>query len=95
MASPNNAPYQPTGKYKRLSDEGQEEGYSLEFQEEKISEAIALEGCTFDEKHSWKDTHTCMEIFERSGLNAPRAAANTCLLWVQGGRGTQRHSPVY
>jgi site-specific DNA recombinase len=83
MASPNNAPYQPTGKYigkraakyKRLSDEGQEEGYSLEFQEEKISEAIALEGCTFDEKHSWKDTHTGMEIFERPGLNALRAAA--------------------
>jgi site-specific DNA recombinase len=79
----NNSAYQPTGKYvgkraakyKRLSDEGQEEGYSLEFQEEKISEAIALEGCLFDEKHSWQDTHTGMEIFERPGLNALRAAA--------------------
>lgn len=83
MAPPNKSPYQPMGKYvgkraakyKRLSDEGQEEGYSLEFQEERISEAIALEGCSFDEKHSWQDTHTGMEIFERPGLNALRAAA--------------------
>ncbi len=76
--------YQPTGKYagkraakyRRLSDEKQEEGWSLEFQNEKIQEAIELEGCIFDDKkHSWKDTHTGMEILERPGLNALRVAA--------------------
>jgi site-specific DNA recombinase len=75
--------YQPTGKYvgrraaiyRRLSDEKQEEGWSLEFQEKKLREAIALENCTFDEKHSYVDTHTGVEIFERTDLNALRAAA--------------------
>jgi site-specific DNA recombinase len=75
--------YQPTGKYigkraaiyRRLSDEKQEEGWSLEFQEKKLREAIVLEGCTFDEKHSYVDTHTGVEIFERTDLNALRAAA--------------------
>jgi site-specific DNA recombinase len=75
--------YQPTGKYvgkraakyRRLSDEKQEEGWSLEFQDEKTGEAIALERCLFDKQHSYVDTHTGMEILERPGLNALRAAA--------------------
>lgn len=75
--------YQPTGKYvgkraakyRRLSTEKQEEGWSLEFQDELTGEAIALEECIFDKMHNYSDIHTGMEIFERPGLNALRAAA--------------------
>jgi site-specific DNA recombinase len=75
--------YEPTGRYlgkraamyRRLSGESQEDGWSLQFQEEKISEAIALEGCTLEQKHNYKEIHTGMEIFERPKLTALRAAA--------------------
>lgn len=76
--------YQPTGryvgkraaKYRRLSGKSQEDGWSMEFQNEKTGDAIDLEGCTFDEKHNYAETHTAMDgILERPELTKLRAAA--------------------
>lgn len=75
--------YQPTGhyvgkraaKYRRLSGKSQEDGWSMEFQDEKTDDAMALEGCTFDKRHDYAETHTGMEILERPQLTALRAAA--------------------
>ena len=83
MASSNKATPQQTQPYKgkraaiyiRVSTDKQEEGYSFEFQEEKSLAWIEEQGCTFDRKHIWQDTHTGMDVFERPGLTAMRYAA--------------------
>ena len=63
--------------YIRVSSKKQEDGYSLEFQQEKCLAFIEEQGHVIAvEKHIFVDVHTGAEYLERPGLKAMREAAH-------------------